>query len=695
MTRPFVSVVIPCRNESETIKACLESLAASDYQSNRFEVLVVDGSSTDTTRAIVLEHQKLHQNVRLLNNPRKTQQVALNIGIRSAAGDVIIRMDAHCRFGPRYIPDCVRHLLESGADNVGGRLVTVPRGETAVARAIALVMSSRFGVGGSRFRVAGLAGNGEPEWVDTVPYSCYRRDVFDRVGLFDERLDRSEDAEFHRRMKSYGCRTLFVPSLVSYYYARPDYRSFAAHALDNGWWAVLPTRYTGALVVSLRHLVPLAFVVTLIVLGVLAPLSKTLCLALITILTVYGSTSIFVSAIIVGRERTPRLLCLMPLVFLTLHILYGLGSLGATAEVLKAWRLRHPPQPTMSGRSIVPFLPEEDVVAVLLRVLLSREQPGDREVLNRSPAETARVAARHIVLLRIIECLEASGPVVEVCQIKAAKERERIAAVMRLIRRLGSVFQRDRIQHVFPKAFQHFPDMGHDLDLLVGAQPDVVLRTLHSDFRLTPGEGSISHWFADKRQYVVEGWQTPLEVHHGRLGHLGEHASFARLVLSCSSVAGAPVESQQLKPEHQLLFQVIQRMYGHFGFRASDVVMGVRSLTLDLDWDEIIRLAHEMRIYTALRRYTRAVNSIALTHTGAGIGPIAVPGLLSSGTMKLPYEGGIFRVSMAGVVMPLFIRAFFSAVSAGDWRVGLRLLLLPPLGIVGGVQRVLEGLKSR
>ena len=339
MNPPPVSVVIPCRNEHETIERCLDSLVASDYPPDRLEVLVVDGLSTDGTRAIVTRYQASHPNVHLLDNSRRTQQAALNIGVRAAAGEVIVRMDAHCRFSPGHITECVRHLLERGADNVGGRLVTVPRRDTLIGRAIAIAMSERFGVGASRFRLA--SGNDtEPRWVDTVPYSCYRRDVFDRIGLFNEDLDRSEDAEFHGRMRAGGCKTLLIPSLVSHYYARSDYRSFAAHAVDNGWWAILPTKYTGRLVVSGRHLTPLCFVLSLIILGSLAPFSAGVRLVLAAITSMYLMASVLVSLSIAWRERRIAFLWTMPVIFLTLHLGYGLGSLVAAFDVLATRGLR-------------------------------------------------------------------------------------------------------------------------------------------------------------------------------------------------------------------------------------------------------------------------------------------------------------------------------------------------------------------
>ncbi len=330
---PKVSVVIPCRNAARVIATCLDSLVASDYPKDRLEVRVVDGMSDDGTRAVVTEYGKRFPFIVLERNPKTTQQSALNIGIRGATGDVIIRMDAHTSFVPSHISQCVTHLLDSGADTVGGRLMTVPREDTVIGRAIAIAMSERFGVGNSPFRIRRDPDDLTPRWVDTVPYACYRRTVFERVGLFNEHLDRSEDAEFHRRMKEAGCRTLFVPSLVSYYHARSDLKSFWLHAVDNGRWAVLPTRYTGRLEVSLRHLVPLGFVSVVGALAVLALFKPEGGYLLAAVLVAYGLVNLAVSAGIAMRERDARLAVVLPVVFSLLHVGYGLGSFGSLGTV--------------------------------------------------------------------------------------------------------------------------------------------------------------------------------------------------------------------------------------------------------------------------------------------------------------------------------------------------------------------------
>jgi glycosyltransferase involved in cell wall biosynthesis len=157
---PRVTVLVPCRNEERYIGACLESILATSYPLDRLEILVIDGRSSDRTRAIVQQYVNRDAFIRLVDNPRRIVPTALNAGIRLATGDIVVRMDAHVVYPASYITRLVTALQESGADNVGGRLVTVPSGEGAIARAIAIALSHPLGVGNAHYRPAGRAAPG-------------------------------------------------------------------------------------------------------------------------------------------------------------------------------------------------------------------------------------------------------------------------------------------------------------------------------------------------------------------------------------------------------------------------------------------------------------------------------------------------------------------------------------------------------
>jgi cellulose synthase/poly-beta-1,6-N-acetylglucosamine synthase-like glycosyltransferase len=330
MEVPFVSIIIPCRNEEIYIGKCLNSIIANDYPKNKLEVLAVDGMSEDGTRRIVEGYTQRYPFIKLLDNPKRITPTALNVGIQRAKGDVIIWMSAHNHYEKDYISRSVESLNKYGADNVGGIMKTLPRENNFTGRAIVASLSHRFGVGNSYFR----AQTDKPKWVDTVFGGCYRREVFDRVGLFNENLVRGQDMEFNLRLKKAGGKILLVPDIVSYYYARSDIRSFWKHNFTNGVWAILPFLYSPVIPVSWRHLVPLIFVAGLIgsaVLGFLLPVFFWLFLVILGSYVLANLTASFRIAL---QKRDLRYLVVMPFIFGILHFGYGLGSLLGVFKIL-------------------------------------------------------------------------------------------------------------------------------------------------------------------------------------------------------------------------------------------------------------------------------------------------------------------------------------------------------------------------
>jgi GT2 family glycosyltransferase len=326
---PFISVIIPSRNEEHFITRCLDSIIHQTYPVDKLEVLVIDGMSEDGTREVIGSYAERYPWVRLIENPKKITPVALNIGIANARGEIIIWMSAHNRYEKDYVTRSVESLEKYRADNVGGIMKTLPREDTFTGHAIVASLSHRFGVGNSYFRVMPK----EPKWVDTVFGGCYRREVFDRVGLFNENLVRGQDMEFNLRLKRAGGKTLLVPKIVSYYYARSDIQSFWNHNFVNGLWAILPILYSPIMPVSLRHLVPLVFVGSLLLTAALGLLWMTFFWLFLTILGSYVLVNLAASFQIAWRERDPRYLILMPFLFGMLHFGYGLGSLWGVFKI--------------------------------------------------------------------------------------------------------------------------------------------------------------------------------------------------------------------------------------------------------------------------------------------------------------------------------------------------------------------------
>ena len=328
MTVPFVSIIVPCRNEVRYLGPCLDSILGSLFPRHRLEVLVADGMSTDGTRELAAEYARRYATVSVVENPRRITPTGLNRALAAARGDVIVRMDAHVVYPPEYVPRLVAALEETGADNVGGVVVTRPGGDTPVARAIAVALSHPFGVGNSYFRI----GTSVRRQVDTVPFGCYRREVFNRVGPFDEEMVRGQDEELNHRLLRRGGRIVLLPDVVSYYYARASLRDVTRMYYQYGYYKPLVVRKVGA-VLTVRQLVPAAFVATLCTAGALAPWSLLARAVFVTIAAAYAGAVAIAAAHTLPR-LSPRAATWLLAVFPAMHVSYGVGFLRRVAELL-------------------------------------------------------------------------------------------------------------------------------------------------------------------------------------------------------------------------------------------------------------------------------------------------------------------------------------------------------------------------
>lgn len=315
---PLVSAIVAMRNEEAFIEKCLDSLAEQDYPSDLLEILVVDGRSTDRSREIVSAVRQRMPYLRLLDNEKQISPAAFNIGIKEARGEIVTIIGAHSYLASDYVSRCVEYLAKTGADCVGGPIETI--GETDTARAIALAMSSPFGVGDALFRYSD-----REQYVDTLAFGAYRRDVFERVGLFDEELVGSEDDEFNYRLRSQGGRLFLTPAIKSFYYGRSSFGALCRQYFFYGRGKVrVMRRHPGQ--VRLRHFIPAIFVLCLLVSGALALISPWFALLFAVIVVCYVLASLL-AAINIAREKRLRYLPLLPAAFACLHLSYGAGFL--------------------------------------------------------------------------------------------------------------------------------------------------------------------------------------------------------------------------------------------------------------------------------------------------------------------------------------------------------------------------------
>ena len=325
-----VSIVIPCRNEERFIANCLDSILANDFPKQRLEVLVVDGNSEDRTRSIVDGYLVQHSFIRMIDNPRAITPVAFNLGITHSRGDLVMLMSAHATLASDAIRKCAEYSGLYGADNVGGIWKIYPRGQSGFDRAACFALAHRFGVGGALYRIPGQR---QPRWVDTAAYGCYKRGVFDRIGMFNERLVHSQDIEFNLRLMRSGGRTLLAPDVVIRYFARTNFTSFCKHNFQTGMWVILPFLYSAGMPIRGRHLVPLIFVSSLVVLVALGLFASAGWWLLAAVLLTYAVCSVGAACQVASAQKDLQQLGLMPIAFASLHLSYGLGSLWGFAKL--------------------------------------------------------------------------------------------------------------------------------------------------------------------------------------------------------------------------------------------------------------------------------------------------------------------------------------------------------------------------
>jgi succinoglycan biosynthesis protein ExoA len=321
---PLVSVVIPMRNEARHIKRCLESLLEQDYPEGRLEILAVDGGSTDGSSAIVEEISSVHPNVRLLHNPKGITPAGFNVGIREARGEVIAIVSAHAYPEKDYVQQCIAAFQRSGADGVGGLMR--PVSNTYIGRAIAMAMTSRFGVGDARFHYSN-----KEQFVDTIYMAVYRREVFDKIGLFDEELVRNQDYELNYRLRRAGGRVLLSPAIKSYYVPRSSLPALWRQYFSYGLWKVrMLLKHPRSL--RWRQAVPPLFVSAFfgsLLLGLFWPPARWLFAAIAGCYLLANLTA----SIIAASRGGWRYLPILPIVFATIHSAWGLGFLWSVVSI--------------------------------------------------------------------------------------------------------------------------------------------------------------------------------------------------------------------------------------------------------------------------------------------------------------------------------------------------------------------------
>lgn len=323
-----VAIVIPTLNEEHFISRCLNSIIKQTYEFEKMDVMIIDGGSNDKTKDIVAEYQKSHQNIRFIENKKKIQSVAFNIGFKKSTAPYIIRLDAHAEYDSKYISLCIENLKQDEKrGNVGGRCNILPFNQSLWAQTNAILNHSRFGIGGAAFRVSNEAHN-----TDSVPFGSFPRKIIEKIGGMREDLPRGEDNEYNSRIRKAGYKIFFDPNIISSYFARPTLGASCKQMYANGN-SIGYLYYIDREAIGIRHLVPLLFVVSGLFSIIISVLWSPFCYVFCGGLAIYIIADAIAS--IMGAKDNVK--CTLPLfiLFFCVHVSYGMGTIAGLIKGLK------------------------------------------------------------------------------------------------------------------------------------------------------------------------------------------------------------------------------------------------------------------------------------------------------------------------------------------------------------------------
>lgn len=316
----IVSICVVAYNEEKALPSLLEDILKQDYPHDKIEVVLIDSCSTDSTKEIMLDFQKKHKefwNVQVLDNKKQKQASGWNVAIKNFKGDLISRIDAHASITSNFVTENVK-LQNEGEYVTGGPRPNIIDESTSWKEVLLLAEQSMFGSSIAKYRR-----KGEKVYVNSLFHGTYRREVFNKCGGFDEALGRTEDNEVHYRIRQNGYKICFSPDIVSYQHARSTLKKMLKQKYGNGYWVALTLKACPKCL-SVYHFVPLAFVIAIIVTGLMSVLGYPFLAVLMW--SAYWLLALLMSLLAVqGGKRCIEQL-MLPFLFFILHISYGFGS---------------------------------------------------------------------------------------------------------------------------------------------------------------------------------------------------------------------------------------------------------------------------------------------------------------------------------------------------------------------------------
>lgn len=318
-----VSFIIVAYNEEASINRLFEDIKRQDYSHEKIEVLLVDGNSTDATKELMYKFTKENvdfMNVVVLDNPKRTLPCGWNIALDAAHGDVILRVDAHASIPSDFISNNIR-CLKSGEKICGGYRPNIIDEKTPWKKTLLLAETSMFGSS-----IAPYRRNNKKRYVNSIFHGAYCKEVFGKVGKYNEQLNRTEDNEIHYRMRKAGYRICFDPSIISYQYIRNTLKTMLKQKYLNGYW-IGKTAKICPKCLSIYHFVPGIFIIGIIITSILAILHIWWCSCFMW--GCYWGLAIIMTFVAILSEREFWWTYLfLPILFFGLHIAYGLGTVN-------------------------------------------------------------------------------------------------------------------------------------------------------------------------------------------------------------------------------------------------------------------------------------------------------------------------------------------------------------------------------
>ena len=314
-----VSIIITARNEEKYLPMLFEDILNQTFPLQNIEVVLMDSNSTDNTRLVMEEFKKNNEilSVQIVTNERQIQAAGFNEGVKHATGDVVLKIDAHSRIPADFVQKNVDEIL-AGAYVCGGNRPTVVDSADDFSKTLHIVEESALGSSIANYRKSDVKRK-----VNSIFHGMYRKEVFDKVGLADERLLRTEDNEFHYRVRKAGYDIIFNPEIESYQYIRPTFTKMIQQKFANGYWIGL-TSHVCRDCLSLFHFGPGVFVATLLVLMMLTLVSF---VPLLTVVFLYLWAVLGVSIFEISKQKFNPTLLLIPFIMIAIHFAYGVGTI--------------------------------------------------------------------------------------------------------------------------------------------------------------------------------------------------------------------------------------------------------------------------------------------------------------------------------------------------------------------------------